>query len=369
MPELDLKGVGVADHGALAGLSDDDHTIYALLAGRSGGQTLNGGTAANDDLTLAGTSHATRDSSNVIFPGETGLKLWDGNHTVGDGTVVHHAIQIDSTKTYDDASSFPGFVLNLANTLVYDADLSGFASPRVFNHQTIYKSGANATARDLKQVWVFSDVGRFRADTSADTFLAYNSVVSAPTFDVVNAGTLGGGTVTQFNAGAVTVGAGVTIPELRGLLTTPRAGPGTVTKEIGADLNVTEGQTLLRMSRSSSHVAFVEHKQQDGTTSGAATVNFDFPTATDHAYLMRFYTVGHQTNSGLEEVSVYENLVRVKNDGGTVTVTLITQRVSAEVAWTVVPAASGTNVRVACTGLAGDTVSWVCHAEILAEGS
>lgn len=30
------------DHGGLAGLADDDHTQYALLAGRSGGQTING---------------------------------------------------------------------------------------------------------------------------------------------------------------------------------------------------------------------------------------------------------------------------------------------------------------------------------------
>lgn len=32
------------DHGALTGLTDDDHTQYALLAGRSGGQTIEGGT-------------------------------------------------------------------------------------------------------------------------------------------------------------------------------------------------------------------------------------------------------------------------------------------------------------------------------------
>ena len=48
------------DHGGMDGLSDDDHTIYALLAGRAGGQTLIGGTAAGEDLTLQSTSHATR---------------------------------------------------------------------------------------------------------------------------------------------------------------------------------------------------------------------------------------------------------------------------------------------------------------------
>ena len=59
---------GQLDHGAaLTGLTDDDHTQYALLAGRSSGQTLNGGNAANEDLTIHGTAHATKTSSYVII--------------------------------------------------------------------------------------------------------------------------------------------------------------------------------------------------------------------------------------------------------------------------------------------------------------
>lgn len=53
-------GGGVSDHGALTGLGDDDHTQYALLAGRSGGQTLIGGTAASNGLTLTSTSNSTK---------------------------------------------------------------------------------------------------------------------------------------------------------------------------------------------------------------------------------------------------------------------------------------------------------------------
>ncbi len=59
--EIDLTdGGGVSDHGALTGLADDDHTIYSLLLGRSGGQTLIGGTASGDDLTFESTSNATK---------------------------------------------------------------------------------------------------------------------------------------------------------------------------------------------------------------------------------------------------------------------------------------------------------------------
>ena len=48
------------DHGSLVGLSDDDHSIYALLTGRSGGQTLVGGTGAGQSLVLSSTSHGTK---------------------------------------------------------------------------------------------------------------------------------------------------------------------------------------------------------------------------------------------------------------------------------------------------------------------
>jgi hypothetical protein len=51
-----------APHSGLSGLTNDDHTQYTLLAGRSGGQTLTGGTAASNSLTLRSTSNATKGS-------------------------------------------------------------------------------------------------------------------------------------------------------------------------------------------------------------------------------------------------------------------------------------------------------------------
>lgn len=49
------------DHNSLANLAVGDvHTQYALLAGRSGGQTLDGGTGAVDNLVLRSTSNATK---------------------------------------------------------------------------------------------------------------------------------------------------------------------------------------------------------------------------------------------------------------------------------------------------------------------
>lgn len=56
----------VTDHATLSNLIiNDDHTQYALLAGRSGGQTINGGIDSGDDLILSSTAHATKGS--IIF--------------------------------------------------------------------------------------------------------------------------------------------------------------------------------------------------------------------------------------------------------------------------------------------------------------
>lgn len=54
-------------HSSLSGLTTGDagHTQFALLAGRAGGQTLKGGTAASENLTLESTNHATKGS--ILF--------------------------------------------------------------------------------------------------------------------------------------------------------------------------------------------------------------------------------------------------------------------------------------------------------------
>jgi hypothetical protein len=48
------------DHGSISGLGDDDHTQYLLLLGRSGGQSIIGGTASGNNLTLESTSNASK---------------------------------------------------------------------------------------------------------------------------------------------------------------------------------------------------------------------------------------------------------------------------------------------------------------------
>jgi hypothetical protein len=59
---------GTVAHSALTGLTTGDpHTQYFFTSGRSGGTTMYGGTDANDDISIQGTSHATRTTSYVLL--------------------------------------------------------------------------------------------------------------------------------------------------------------------------------------------------------------------------------------------------------------------------------------------------------------
>lgn len=77
------------DHGALQDLTADDHTQYALLAGRAGGQSLIGGTAASENLTLESTSHGTK-----------GSVISKNNFVIGDGSALDFTL-IFNTSTND----------------------------------------------------------------------------------------------------------------------------------------------------------------------------------------------------------------------------------------------------------------------------
>ena len=72
------------DHGSISGLSDDDHSQYALLAGRSGGQSLTGGTASANTLSLSSTSNVTKGNINLGASSafdEANTRLGIGNNT------------------------------------------------------------------------------------------------------------------------------------------------------------------------------------------------------------------------------------------------------------------------------------------------
>ena len=76
-------GVTPTVHGNLSSLTSDDHQQYALLAGRSGGQTLNGGSDSGDNLTLQSTSNITKGL--IILNDSTSLN----NNTLSNASIIN----------------------------------------------------------------------------------------------------------------------------------------------------------------------------------------------------------------------------------------------------------------------------------------
>ena len=88
------------DHGKLSGLGDDDHTQYAILAGRSGGQTLIAGTGAGDDLHLQTTSNGSKGT--YFFDELTSngfLKTSGSNGAVSVDTSSYLTAEVDGSTT------------------------------------------------------------------------------------------------------------------------------------------------------------------------------------------------------------------------------------------------------------------------------
>lgn len=112
---------GTIDHGNIAGTGDDDHSQYALLAGRAGGQTLIGGTASGQDLTLQSTAHATKGS--ILF----GVSAYDEvNDRLGVGiatpTLGRLHVLDDNTGVY---SSDMGSAIPDSHGILIDNAFSG----------------------------------------------------------------------------------------------------------------------------------------------------------------------------------------------------------------------------------------------------
>lgn len=138
---------GATDHGALTGLADDDHTQYALLAGRSTGQTLKGGTGVTDTLTLVGTSgNGTATNAAILFAvgnnGGTTAATILNNGKIGVGGTP------DASALFDLTSTSLGFGLPSMTSTQRNA----ISSPR--NGLVVYNSTDHAISVRANGVWV-----------------------------------------------------------------------------------------------------------------------------------------------------------------------------------------------------------------------
>lgn len=102
-----------SSHSALTGLTNDDHIQYALLSGRTGGQSLIGGVDANDALVFQGNGSATGNISTstairfkVGDSGTTTALTILNNGNIGIGTTTSNYLLTLSGGAYSDGSTW-----------------------------------------------------------------------------------------------------------------------------------------------------------------------------------------------------------------------------------------------------------------------
>lgn len=246
------------DHGLLAGLSDDDHTQYALLAGRSGGQTLRGGTSKTNNLVLSANSQAY-DNKSYGYIETTHPIVWDDNINIGATFTgffsegYHRFISQTGTFTLDPTMN-AGEVsaLKSAVTIKYSSSQIVTASPTFMSQNTIQPTAAvSDNALSSWSSYIAND--RFMPLlTTAITATTANFIglQSAPTVGIA-AGSHASASGVATNLIAVEAASKVTsqgtATNARGVLVhNPiKEGSGVVTNNIGVDIeSMTSGSTL-----------------------------------------------------------------------------------------------------------------------------
>lgn len=129
-------------HDELDGLTDDDHSQYPLLAGRSTGQHLKGGTASGEDLTMTSTAHATKGSVFIGGDGSTNCVEIEP-----DGTVKF----IGSATVWDDLPPSPIINAKLGSSAPTLATFVGNIEQYTFDATNDYVIGASEIIHEYKE--------------------------------------------------------------------------------------------------------------------------------------------------------------------------------------------------------------------------
>ena len=280
-------GGGVTDHGALTGLTDDDHTQYALLAGRSGGQTLIGGTAASNNLVLRSSANATKGqvyidettastslttgalrvaggagitgrawiggitATGAVYPSTNNLVSL-GADTVGQWSVVYTARKQGWYS--NDGSGFSTGYISLNSLCNYALLVQGGSQGNKFSN--VPTSGANFTNETTG--YLFSDSGSNIVTNSGNASLIYGNAATFVNTDDTSTATLEATNDTSMIFGTAATGFG-------------GAGASNSTSKLSST-----GQASVIMGQSSAYESFAGDEESYIICSGNGAVAMGF---------------------------------------------------------------------------------------------
>jgi predicted acyltransferase (DUF342 family) len=133
---LTVTGTVALPHANLTGLTNDDHTQYTLLAGRTGGQVTTGGTASSNNLTLRSTTNATKGS--VILDETTAsTSSTTGSLTIAGGVGISNTADASSSTNGGTITSAGGLAVAKKAFIGTDLSVGGNVITGSWNANTI----------------------------------------------------------------------------------------------------------------------------------------------------------------------------------------------------------------------------------------
>lgn len=128
---------GVSDHGALTGLSDDDHSIYALADGSRGTFEVSGAVATHSADTTS--VHGITDTSTLYYSGGTDVAVADGGTGSSSASGARTNLGIDTVVVSIQVTDPSGATLATGDGKAY------FRVPSLVNGGTISAVAAHVT--------------------------------------------------------------------------------------------------------------------------------------------------------------------------------------------------------------------------------
>lgn len=422
-PTFSVLPAGV-DHGGLGGLADDDHPGHPWLAGRAGGQTLKGGTAAGDHLEL----YATADAWNQVDAGRIRLHdrvVFPDNYALDQTLTNFVALSLSGTYTVAAAASCGLIGFQFYPTRKYSTAQALLSNP-AFYAAAVEQPTASGLSDALNVYAGFLSGPHLNPDISSGThtFAAssyFSGFSSTPRATLANAGALtienmAGYETNRGAAPATAIGAGVTVDEYTHYDGVSPGGSGTLTTERGVRLNVTKGGTLISFESLSAAtmrhggkvaigfntaptawgdklaasgdivdrlatVATNDDPTQDtyqarlATTDATPTTLLSVTLTASRTYAFEVHVIARRTGgaAGSADDGAYYFLHGgFKTTGGAAaSITAVSQtRAEEDVAgYNAVLGVSGTAVVVTVTGVASTNITWHCTARVWYVGS
>lgn len=303
----DLANAGTARTNlGLGTMATEAETAYALLAGRSGGQTIHGGTSSTNVLTLKSNDAATADRFGVEIACD-GLDVL--NETIAWPTGANPgliAFGFSPSFTGVDVSNpaVAAFTIKPNLTVTTAQNWGMFSSKKVLEFEPTFTSGTTSTNHATTNLEAAFMRPTINVGSSGDTWTRVTGMFMQPRL-LGSSGTLS--LMEGIRIQPATVPSGTTVTSLYGLRIEAPAVSGTLTNYYGAYIAAPSGGVCLWTAGSGSHSRLTTPVTIGANAAPATSATLELQSTTGALLLNRMTTTQRNALTGVNGMLIYNS--------------------------------------------------------------